>query len=107
MAVNPIRDGFHSVTPCLFAEGAERLIDFAVSAFEAQVVSRKDRPDGAVMHAELRIGDSMGDGRRVERGIRPDAIFDLSLCDGLRFGLSTCVGQWRCFCIQHHGPSIW
>jgi PhnB protein len=59
MAVNPIREGFHTVTPYLFAEGASRLIDFAVSALDAEVVSRQDRPDGAVMHAELRIGDSM------------------------------------------------
>jgi PhnB protein len=59
MAVNPTRDGFHTVTPYLFADGAARLIDFLTEAFGAEVMSRKDRPDGAVMHAELRIGDSM------------------------------------------------
>lgn len=59
MSAKPIRDGFHTVTPYLFATGAARLIQFLSEAFDAQLVSRKDRPDGAVMHAELRIGDSM------------------------------------------------
>ena len=35
------------------------MIDFAVSGLGAEVVSREDRPDGAIMHAEIRIGDSM------------------------------------------------
>ena len=47
------------MTPYLFAEGASRLIDFAVSGLGPEVVSREDRPDGAIMHAEIRIGDSM------------------------------------------------
>jgi uncharacterized glyoxalase superfamily protein PhnB len=59
MAAKPIRDGFHTVTPYLFAEGATRLIQFLVEAFNAELVFRKDRPDGAVVHAEMRIGDSM------------------------------------------------
>ncbi len=77
MAVNPIREGFHTVTPYLFAQGAARLIDFIVSAFQAEVVSRKDRPDGGVMHAELRIGDSMvmvGDAS-AEFGPMPASIY--------------------------------
>ena len=59
MAVNPIRDGFHALTPYLFAEGADRLIEFLGTAFEAETASLERRPDGVVMHAELRIGDSM------------------------------------------------
>ncbi len=59
MAVNPIRDGFHTVTPYLFLEGAQRTIDFAVTALDAEVFAREVRPDGSLMHAELRIGDSM------------------------------------------------
>ena len=59
MTVNPIREGFHAVTPYIFAEGASRLIDFVVAAFGAQVTSREDRPDGTIMHAELRIDNSM------------------------------------------------
>jgi uncharacterized glyoxalase superfamily protein PhnB len=59
MTAKPIRDGFHTVTPYLFTEGSARLIKFLCEAFNAEVMNRKDRPDGAVMHAEMRIGDSM------------------------------------------------
>jgi PhnB protein len=59
MTAKPIRDGFHTVTPYLFTEGSARLIKFLCEAFNAEVINRKDRPDGAVMHAEMRIGDSM------------------------------------------------
>ncbi len=59
MAVKPIREGFHTITPYLMVEGAARLIEFLSTAFNAAIVDRKFRPDGTVMHAELRIGDSM------------------------------------------------
>ena len=57
--VNPIRDGFHSVTPYLIVDGADRLIDFMKRAFGAEEVSRSMAPDGRVMNVAVRIGDSM------------------------------------------------
>ena len=54
-----IRAGFHTVTPYLIVEGAASLIAFAVAAFEAEELRRDLRPDGAIMNAELRIGDSV------------------------------------------------
>ena len=59
MPVSPIRDGFHALTPYLFAEGADRLIDFLAAAFGAETTTLERRPGGEVLHAELRIGDSM------------------------------------------------
>ncbi len=59
MATKPIRDGFHTVTPYLLTEGSSRLIRFMAAAFNADVVNCVERPDGAVMHAEMRIGNSM------------------------------------------------
>ena len=59
MPTKPIRDGFHAITPYLFAEGASRLIEFISAAFSGEVTFRNARPDGAIMHAEMRIGDSM------------------------------------------------
>lgn len=59
MPVKPIRDGFHSVTPYLFVEGALRLIKFISDALGGEEVYRKERPDGSIMHAEMRVGDSM------------------------------------------------
>jgi len=58
MAVKPIPDGYHSVTPYLTIPGVAKLLDFLKQAFEAQELHRMPRPDGAIMHAEVRIGDS-------------------------------------------------
>ncbi len=58
-SVMPIPVGYHSVTPYLLASGVPRFIEFLKSAFGAEEESRYTQPDGSVMHAELRIGDSM------------------------------------------------
>ena len=58
-ATKPIPDGYHSVTPHLINEDASRVIEFIKRAFGAQEITRLAGPDGRVMHAELRIGDSM------------------------------------------------
>lgn len=59
MAVKPIPEGYHTLTPFLIIEGAAKLIDFMKAAFNAQEVSRMEGKDGTIGHAELRIGDSM------------------------------------------------
>lgn len=59
MAVKPIPDGYHNVTPYLVVPGVARLIDFLKNAFGAQEIERMTRPDGSVGHAEVRIGDSV------------------------------------------------
>jgi PhnB protein len=59
MAVKPIPDGYHSVTPYLVVQGAGKLIDFLTQAFDAQELFRMPRPDGNIAHAEVRIGDSI------------------------------------------------
>lgn len=58
-SVNPIREGYHTVTPYLTVEGAGKLIDFLKQAFEAQETERMMRPDGTIGHAEVRVGDSV------------------------------------------------
>lgn len=60
MAVKPIPDGYHSVTPYLVVQGAAKLLDFLKQAFAAQELHRPMlRPDGTIMHAEVRVGDSV------------------------------------------------
>jgi uncharacterized glyoxalase superfamily protein PhnB len=59
MPVKPIPEGFHAITPYLFAQGASRLIDFISAAFDGELLFQQKRPDGAIMHATMRIGDSM------------------------------------------------
>src|SRR5262249_61362527 len=57
--VSPIREGFRTITPYLFAQNAARLIEFISKAFGGEETYRKERPDGAITHAEMRVGDSM------------------------------------------------
>ena len=59
MTVRHIPDGYHTITPFLVAEGTAKLIDFIKQAFGAEETHRMAAPDGTVMHAELRIGDSI------------------------------------------------
>lgn len=58
MAVKPIPEGFHSVTPYLVVHEVPKLLDFLKQAFNAQEIMRMPQPDGTIMHAEVRIGDS-------------------------------------------------
>jgi uncharacterized glyoxalase superfamily protein PhnB len=59
MPVKPIPQGFHALTPYLMINGATGLIEFLKQAFGAEEVSRTLAPDGAVVHAQIKIGDSM------------------------------------------------
>ena len=59
MAVKPIPEGYHTVTPYLIGHGTAELIGFLKESFGAQEKERHMRPDGAIMHAEVRIGDSI------------------------------------------------
>jgi len=58
MTVKPIPDGYHSVIPYLIVQGAAALIDFLRHAFDATEKERHAWPDGSIMHAEVKIGDS-------------------------------------------------
>lgn len=58
-SAKPIPEGFHTVTPSLVVQDAARAIDFYKKALNAQEISRMAGPDGKIMHAELKIGDSI------------------------------------------------
>jgi PhnB protein len=57
--VKPIPEGYHSITPYLFIKGAAAAIEFYKSVFGATERMRMPGPDGRIMHAELKIGDSV------------------------------------------------
>jgi PhnB protein len=62
--VKPVPDGYHTATPYLVVRGAAKAIEFYKNALGATELMRMAGPDGKVMHAELKIGDSiimMGD----------------------------------------------
>jgi PhnB protein len=56
---DPIPPGFHTLTVHLNVDGAARYIDFLKSAFGAVELNRAPAPSGKLMHAMLKIGDSM------------------------------------------------
>ena len=57
-AVKPIPEGMHSLTPHLICAGAADAIEFYKKAFNAVDLARLPGPDGKLMHAAVRIGDS-------------------------------------------------
>lgn len=58
-SVKPIPDRMRSVIPHLICAGAAQAIEFYEQAFGAEEISRQAAPDGRLMHAALRIGDSV------------------------------------------------
>ena len=60
MAVKPIPNGFHTITPHLTVHNAAKLVDFLEKAFGAKKrFPPLTRPDGAIMHVQMEIGDSL------------------------------------------------
>lgn len=55
----PIPDGFHTVTPFLIVNDTTKLLEFIKKAFNGETTSIMKDPDGRVMHATARIGDSL------------------------------------------------
>lgn len=57
--VSPIPPGYHTVTPYITVTNANEAIDFYKRAFGAEEIFRMPGPGGKVMHAEIKIGDSV------------------------------------------------
>jgi PhnB protein len=58
MAVQPIPEGYNTVSPYLAVDDAEKAIEYYKKAFGAKETVRMNAPDGRIGHAELKIGDS-------------------------------------------------
>jgi PhnB protein len=103
-AKQAVPDGHHTVTPQLTLDNAAQAIDWYKKALGAEEVARAVGPDGKIMHAEIRIGDSlimlndeMGGGRSAKAiGGSPaslwvyvencDAVFDRAVAAGAQVG---------------------
>jgi PhnB protein len=57
-ASRPVPEGLHTITPHLMLDNAAKTIDWYKKAFGAEEVGRSLGPDGKIMHADIRIGDS-------------------------------------------------
>jgi len=55
----PATPGIRTVTPYLFMNGATEAIEFYKKAFGAKEIDRSPMPDGTLMHATIKIGDSI------------------------------------------------
>jgi PhnB protein len=55
----PVPDGYHTVSPYLIVANAAAALEFYRTAFGATVKRRLAMPDGKIMHAEIKIGDSI------------------------------------------------
>jgi PhnB protein len=57
--LKPVPEGYHTASPYLIAANATAALEFYRSAFGATVKRRLVTPDGKIMHAEIKIGDSI------------------------------------------------
>src|SRR3970282_1154314 len=57
--VNPIPPGMRSITPHLVIKGASQALEFYKKAFSAKELEKAPLPDGKLMHASIKIGDSV------------------------------------------------
>ena len=88
--VNPVPDGYHSLTPYLAVDNGPKAIEFYQQVFGAEVVSRQDMPDGRLGQAELRFGNSM-----------------LQLSDQMpQIGLQAPNGEWVHSSLVHYVPDV-
>jgi uncharacterized glyoxalase superfamily protein PhnB len=59
MTIKAIPEGYHMVTPFVVVKGAAQLLDFMSEAFGAVEMGRVVDEQGAIGHAETRVGDSV------------------------------------------------
>ncbi len=57
--IQPVPAGFHTATPYMVVPDAAAALDFYSRAFGAVIGEKMTRPDGVIMHASFRIGDSL------------------------------------------------
>ena len=59
MDINYKPSGYNSVSPYFIVNGAQKLIDLLKTIFDARELRRYNMPDGTIMHAEVKIDDSV------------------------------------------------
>ena len=50
---------YNSVSPYFIIQGAQEFVDLLMKVFDAQELRRYTMPDGSIMHAEIKIDDSV------------------------------------------------
>ncbi len=52
-------EGYNSVSPYLIVDEGQRMIDYLIEVFGAVPLRRFNREDGSIMHAEVKLDDSV------------------------------------------------
>lgn len=73
-AVKPVPEGYHTITPQLALDDAAKTIEWYKKALGADELGRSIGPDGKIMHAEIKIGDSRVMVNDVMMGKGPQAL---------------------------------
>jgi PhnB protein len=82
-AARAVPEGYHTITPQLTLDNAAQTIEWYKKALGAEEISRSAGPDGKIMHAELKIGDSrfmvndimMGEKTPKTTGVSPTGLW--------------------------------
>ena len=80
--VKPVPEGRPTVSSYIVSPGVAKIIDFAKQVFNAQEVYASRRPDGSVMHAEIKIGDSIVMLGEAQDGKKFPAMLHIYMEDG-------------------------
>lgn len=56
--INPVPEGYHTVTPYLIVNRVTELIAFIKEVFQGEEIRITTRPDGSIQHARVQVGDS-------------------------------------------------
>jgi PhnB protein len=59
MSVKPIPDGYHTITPYLIVDDADKLVEFVEKIFDGELLFKMKNDANRITHAEMKIGDSM------------------------------------------------
>jgi PhnB protein len=126
-AATAVPEGLHTLTPQLTVDNAAQAIDWYKNALGAEEIGRSVGPDGKIMHAEIRIGDSrfymndvMGDGKGPKAyGGSPvsfwlyvensDALFNRAVSEGAKVQMPMADQFWgdRAGCVADPVGFTW
>lgn len=59
MSVKPIPEGYHTITPYLIVEDADKLVEFVEKIFDGKLLFKIQTDAGRISHGEMKIGDSI------------------------------------------------
>lgn len=57
--VKAVPDGFHTITPHLTVSNADKAMEFYTKGLGGEILHVSRMPDGKVMHASVKVGDSI------------------------------------------------